>query len=90
MIIKRFRKPIANCKVLVSSDFKIHCTFFRKGLAIFSHSSFSFDFPVDLVMWKEVPRSALILLIGSFIILSSSYTRDVNLRFENLHRRKKF
>ncbi|KAG6628076.1 reticulon-like protein B21 [Carya illinoinensis] len=36
---------------------------------------------VDLVMWKEVPRSALVLLIGSFFILSSSYTKDVNLSF---------
>lgn len=36
---------------------------------------------VDLVMWKEVPRSALVLLIGSFVILSSSYTKDVNLSF---------
>ncbi|XP_040997762.1 reticulon-like protein B21 isoform X2 [Juglans microcarpa x Juglans regia] len=36
---------------------------------------------VDLIMWKEVPRSALVLLIGSFFILSSSYTKDVNLSF---------
>ncbi|XP_030954848.1 reticulon-like protein B21 [Quercus lobata] len=36
---------------------------------------------VDLVMWKEVPRSALVVLIGSFMILSSSYTKDVNLSF---------
>ncbi|XP_059453863.1 reticulon-like protein B21 isoform X2 [Corylus avellana] len=36
---------------------------------------------VDLVMWKEVPRSALVLLIGSFVILSSSYTKDINLSF---------
>ncbi|GMY35637.1 reticulon-like protein B21 [Fagus crenata] len=36
---------------------------------------------VDLVMWKEVPRSALVLLVGSFVILSSSYTKDINLSF---------
>ncbi|KAF5445721.1 hypothetical protein F2P56_034752 [Juglans regia] len=36
---------------------------------------------VDLVMWKEVPRSALVVLIGSFFILSSSYTKDLNLSF---------
>jgi hypothetical protein len=42
-----------------------------------------FDFAVDLVMWKEVPRSALVLLVGSFVILSSTYTKDINLRLEN-------
>ncbi|KAG6625662.1 reticulon-like protein B21 [Carya illinoinensis] len=36
---------------------------------------------VDLVMWKEVPRSALVVLVGSFFILSSSYTKDLNLSF---------
>lgn len=39
-----------------------------------------FEFSVDLVMWKEVPRSALVVLVGSFFILSSSYTKDLNLR----------
>ncbi|XP_038880296.1 reticulon-like protein B21 isoform X2 [Benincasa hispida] len=36
---------------------------------------------VDLVMWKEVSRSAFVFGIGSFIIISSSYTEDINISF---------
>ncbi|XP_016481746.1 uncharacterized protein LOC107802707 [Nicotiana tabacum] len=36
---------------------------------------------VDLVMWKDASKSALIFGIGTFIIISSSYTQDLNISF---------
>ncbi|XP_057969778.1 reticulon-like protein B21 [Malania oleifera] len=33
----------------------------------------------DLVMWRDVSKSALIFGIGAFMILSSSYTNDLNI-----------
>ncbi|XP_027901730.1 reticulon-like protein B21 [Vigna unguiculata] len=34
---------------------------------------------VDLIMWKDISRSAFIFGIGTFTIVSSSYARDTNL-----------
>ncbi|PNX82878.1 reticulon-like protein B21-like, partial [Trifolium pratense] len=34
---------------------------------------------VDLIMWRDVSRSAFVFGIGTFIIISSSYARDINL-----------
>ncbi|CAI9098855.1 OLC1v1035580C3 [Oldenlandia corymbosa var. corymbosa] len=34
---------------------------------------------VDLVMWRNVSKSALVFGIGTFVILSSSYTKDLNI-----------
>ncbi|KAG8651933.1 reticulon-like protein B21 isoform X2 [Manihot esculenta] len=34
---------------------------------------------VDLVMWKDISRSAFMFGIGTFIIISSSYTKDINI-----------
>ncbi|XP_022135249.1 reticulon-like protein B21 isoform X2 [Momordica charantia] len=36
---------------------------------------------VDLVMWKDVSRSAFVFGIGSFVIISSSYAKDINISF---------
>ncbi|PPD75559.1 hypothetical protein GOBAR_DD27509 [Gossypium barbadense] len=36
---------------------------------------------VDLVMWRDIPKSALMFGIGTFIIISSSYTQDLNISF---------
>ncbi|XP_044471095.1 LOW QUALITY PROTEIN: reticulon-like protein B21 [Mangifera indica] len=36
---------------------------------------------VDLVMWRDVSKSALIFGIGTFIMVSSSYTTDLNISF---------
>ncbi|OWM65819.1 hypothetical protein CDL15_Pgr015244 [Punica granatum] len=36
---------------------------------------------VDLVMWRDVSRSAFVFGIGTFAIISSSYTRDINISF---------
>ncbi|KAH7546183.1 hypothetical protein FEM48_Zijuj01G0173500 [Ziziphus jujuba var. spinosa] len=36
---------------------------------------------VDLIMWKDISRSVFIFGIGTFIILSSSYTKDLNISF---------
>ncbi|KAF9616596.1 hypothetical protein IFM89_030648 [Coptis chinensis] len=33
---------------------------------------------VDLVMWKDVPKSAFVFGLGSFFLLSSSFTKDLN------------
>ena len=37
---------------------------------------------VDLIMWRDISRSAFIFGIGTFIIVSSSYAKDINLRLE--------
>lgn len=38
-------------------------------------------------MWRDVSRSAFVFGFGSFIIVSSSYAKDINLRLEiNLNR----
>ncbi|KAF2317037.1 hypothetical protein GH714_011136 [Hevea brasiliensis] len=36
---------------------------------------------VDLVMWRDISRSAFVFGIGTFIIISSSYTKDINISF---------
>ncbi|KAL8168110.1 hypothetical protein V2J09_009609 [Rumex salicifolius] len=36
---------------------------------------------MDLVMWKHVPKSALVFGVGTFMIISSSYTKDLNISF---------
>ncbi|CAK7338217.1 unnamed protein product [Dovyalis caffra] len=36
---------------------------------------------VDLVMWRDISRSALAFGMGTFIIISSSYTKDLNVSF---------
>ncbi|CAN1325868.1 Reticulon-like protein B21 [Linum perenne] len=36
---------------------------------------------VDLVMWRDVSRSAFVFGIGTFAIISSSYTQDLNISF---------
>ncbi|KAL2481158.1 Reticulon-like protein B21 [Abeliophyllum distichum] len=36
---------------------------------------------VDLVMWRDVSKSSFIFGIGTFVILSSSYTKDLNISF---------
>ncbi|KAF3633622.1 putative transcription factor bHLH66-like [Capsicum annuum] len=36
---------------------------------------------VDLVMWRNVSKSALVFGIGIFVIVSSSYTQDFNISF---------
>ncbi|XP_058722991.1 reticulon-like protein B21 isoform X1 [Vicia villosa] len=34
---------------------------------------------VDLIMWKDVSRSAFVFGVGTFVIVSSSYAKDLNL-----------
>ncbi|KAK4431855.1 Reticulon-like protein B21 [Sesamum alatum] len=36
---------------------------------------------VDLVMWRDVSKSAFVFGIGTFAIISSSYTNDLNISF---------
>ncbi|CAN4084448.1 unnamed protein product [Withania somnifera] len=36
---------------------------------------------VDLIMWKDESKSAFIFGIGTFFIISSSYTQDLNISF---------
>nr|DAD22489.1 TPA_asm: hypothetical protein HUJ06_023952 [Nelumbo nucifera] len=33
---------------------------------------------VDLVMWRDIPKSAFVFGIGTFILLSSSFSKDIN------------
>ncbi|KMZ56857.1 hypothetical protein ZOSMA_90G00280 [Zostera marina] len=43
-----------------------------------SDSSNSFQSIVDLVMWKDIPRSSFMFGIGTFLLISSSYTSDLD------------
>ncbi|XVF89252.1 hypothetical protein PTKIN_Ptkin19aG0115300 [Pterospermum kingtungense] len=36
---------------------------------------------VDIVMWREIPKSALVFGLGTFIIILSSYTQELNISF---------
>nr|GMD27565.1 reticulon-like protein B21 [Ipomoea batatas] len=52
-----------------------------------SEDSHSFSRPqsrlqslVDLVMWRDASKSALVFGIGTFLIISSSYTQDIKVR----------
>ncbi|BBH08599.1 Reticulon family protein [Prunus dulcis] len=36
---------------------------------------------VDLIMWKDISRSVFVFGMGTFVILSSSYTKDLNISF---------
>lgn len=36
---------------------------------------------VDLIMWRDASKSALVFGLGTFSILSSSYTQDLNISF---------
>ncbi|XP_008242972.1 PREDICTED: reticulon-like protein B21 [Prunus mume] len=36
---------------------------------------------VDLIMWKDISRSVFVFGMGAFVILSSSYTKDLNISF---------
>ncbi|KAL0451587.1 UNVERIFIED_CONTAM: Reticulon-like protein B21 [Sesamum latifolium] len=35
--------------------------------------------PIDLIMWRDVSKSAFIFGIGAFLIISSSYSNDINI-----------
>ncbi|XP_047944746.1 reticulon-like protein B21 isoform X2 [Salvia hispanica] len=39
---------------------------------------------VDLVMWRDVSKSAFVFGIGTFAIISSSFTKDLNISFISL------
>ncbi|KAL9260119.1 Reticulon-like protein, partial [Drosera capensis] len=34
---------------------------------------------VDLIMWRDVSRSAFVFGIGTFVVVSSSYTKEINI-----------
>ncbi|GMP57889.1 hypothetical protein CsSME_00021781 [Camellia sinensis var. sinensis] len=36
---------------------------------------------IDLVMWRDVSKSAFMFGVGTFIIIASSYTKDINISF---------
>ncbi|KAF5175878.1 Reticulon-like protein b21 [Thalictrum thalictroides] len=45
----------------------------------FPQTQNKFENIVDLVMWKDVARSAFVFGLGTFILISLSYTEDINL-----------
>ncbi|KGN65248.1 reticulon-like protein B21 isoform X2 [Cucumis sativus] len=56
-------------------------TYTSKEYHNFQEKSNKLQSLVDLIMWKEVSRSAFVFGIGSFVIISSSYTNDINISF---------
>ncbi|XP_033137698.1 reticulon-like protein B21 isoform X3 [Brassica rapa] len=47
----------------------------------FTHSQSKLQSLVDLVMWRDASRSALVFGLGTFLIVSSSYANDLNFSF---------
>ncbi|KAF8102547.1 hypothetical protein N665_0198s0247 [Sinapis alba] len=47
----------------------------------FTHSQRKLQSLVDLVMWRDASRSALVFGLGTFLIVSSSYANDLNFSF---------
>ncbi|KAG2299688.1 hypothetical protein Bca52824_036160 [Brassica carinata] len=47
----------------------------------FPHSQSKLKSLVDLVMWRDASRSALVFGLGTFLIVSSSYANDLNFSF---------
>ncbi|CAN6862368.1 unnamed protein product [Brassica oleracea var. botrytis] len=47
----------------------------------FTHSQSKLQSLVDLVMWRDASRSALVFGLGTFLIVSSSYANDLNVSF---------
>ena len=41
---------------------------------------------MDLVMWRDLSRSALAFGLGTFIIISSSYSKDLNVRLDTANK----
>ncbi|KAK6942288.1 Reticulon [Dillenia turbinata] len=46
-----------------------------------SETANKFQSLVDLVMWRDVSKSALVFGMGTFFMISSSYTKDLNVSF---------
>lgn len=44
----------------------------------FSEGPDRIEYMVDLIMWKDTPKSALMFGFGSFCVLSSSFTQDLH------------
>lgn len=76
------QEPAANYKALVSSSstglnfFFFFCNLYSQLMI----SSFGGMMSVDLVMWRDASKSAFVFGIGTFAIISSSYTKDLNIR----------
>ncbi|PIN03324.1 hypothetical protein CDL12_24155 [Handroanthus impetiginosus] len=47
----------------------------------FSRTNIKLQSFVDLIMWRDVSKSAFVFGIGTFAIISSSYTKDLNISF---------
>ncbi|CAH8358737.1 unnamed protein product [Eruca vesicaria subsp. sativa] len=47
----------------------------------FTHSQSKLQSLVDLVMWRDASRSALVFGFGTFLIVSSSYANDLSISF---------
>ncbi|XP_028781981.1 reticulon-like protein B21 isoform X2 [Neltuma alba] len=71
------------------SPVRRHSTIYQNFPKENSHSKYH-SFPqtqsklqslVDLIMWRDISRSAFVFGIGTFVITSSSYARDINVSF---------
>uniref|UniRef100_M1AS55 Reticulon B21 n=1 Tax=Solanum tuberosum TaxID=4113 RepID=M1AS55_SOLTU len=87
-------KVIKTKKIVIVEEKKVHISNNEKKQVSISpiikkQSNLSFSgqsrilhhHPIDLVMWTDASKSALIFGIGTFFIISSSYTKDLNISF---------
>ncbi|KAF7838153.1 reticulon-like protein B21 [Senna tora] len=81
---------IPSLSVKHSPPVKRHSTIYQNFSKVNSNSKEYHSFPqtqsklqslVDLIMWRDISRSAFVFGIGTFIITSSSYAKDVNVSF---------
>lgn len=75
-IVKKQLPPVvSNPRIIVPNRTKTKPNEFQRAPK--THSKL--QSLVDLVMWRDVSKSAFIFGVGTFIIISSSYTTDINI-----------
>ncbi|XP_054807031.1 reticulon-like protein B21 [Prosopis cineraria] len=88
---QNYERPVSIPAVTVkqSPPVKRHSTIYQNFSKDNSHSKYH-SFPqtqsklqslVDLVMWRDISRSAFVFGIGTFVVISSSYAQDINVSF---------
>ncbi|KAF4390095.1 hypothetical protein G4B88_005013 [Cannabis sativa] len=79
--VKKQLPPVTKRATVHSSFAKSSASAASDDYHSFPENHSSLQSFVDLIMWKEISRSVFIFGIGTFTIISSAYTRDLNISF---------
>jgi hypothetical protein len=82
--MRRFRaghqhlaEAVQECRTLVSR----HLVLYSSGIVVDEFLVFlALLFSVDLVMWRDVSKSAFVFGFGTFLLISCSYAKDLNFK----------